>query len=86
VNLLKIRDTGTVTFHAYDFQAIAGLTLDGDKVLGTGILTGRWFDGTPWSVTIGQNNPGATITITPEPATLSLLALGGLAVIRRRGR
>jgi len=26
-----------------------------------------------------------TITVTPEPATLSLLALGGLALLRRRG-
>jgi len=29
---------------------------------------------------------GGTITITPEPATLSLLALGGLAMIRHRRR
>ncbi len=27
---------------------------------------------------------GATITVVPEPATMALLALGGLAIIRRR--
>jgi len=73
-----------VTFHAQDFVLGTGLSLDGDRVLGTGILSGKWFDGTPWTVTIGQNDPGATILAIPEPATLSLLALCGLEVFRRR--
>jgi DNA-binding beta-propeller fold protein YncE len=35
----------------------------------------------------GLNTPmGLALDLSPEPATLSLLALGGLAVLRRRGR
>jgi len=47
------------------------------------ILSAR-LNGTPWTVTISQNDTGATILAIPEPATLTLLALGGLAVIRCR--
>jgi hypothetical protein len=58
----------------------------GERVLGTGLLSGEWFDGTRWTVNIQTNASGATILAIPEPATLSLLALGGLAVMRRRRR
>ena len=49
-----------------------------------------WLDTTPVRVRIASNWGAeietSTLTVIPEPATLSLLALGGLAVIRRRRR
>jgi len=85
VGNLYAYNPSTVTLHGYDFRATGGLTLDGDNVLGTGVLTGRWYgpDDTMWAMTISGNAAGATILAIPEPATLSLLALGGLAMMRR---
>ncbi len=40
-------------------------------------------DGT---VIAGSAREGAFVAVIPEPATLGLLALGGLAVLRRRRR
>jgi hypothetical protein len=53
-----------------------------------------WVPGDTWfQINFGSNtNPGYckfyvdNITLTPEPATMSLLALGGLALLRRRHR
>ena len=84
VDWLNALFTSTVTFHGQDFVLGTGLSLDGDRVLGTGILSGEWMDGTPWTVEIYTNNSKATILVTPEPATLTLLAVGGLALLRRR--
>ena len=38
-----------------------------------------------WSPIVA-NDVWDNLTLTPEPATLSLLALGGLAMLRRRRR
>jgi len=78
-------DSSTISLHGQDFIIVTGLSLDGDKVLGTGILSGKWLDGTPWTVNIMQNDPGATILAIPEPATLSLLALLALSLPKRGG-
>jgi len=86
VTELRARDTSTVTFDGQDFILGTGLSLDGDKVLGTGGLSGTWMDGTSWTVNITLHDAGATILAIPEPATLSLLALGGLAMLRRRSK
>lgn len=85
VDILHARDTSIVTFYGYDFQALNGLSLDGNRALGTGTLVGRWFDGTLWATIITTNESGAMILAIPEPATLGLLLLGGLALSRRRG-
>lgn len=74
----------TVTFIGKDFHLGAGLAMYGDHVLGTGILSGEWSDGTPWTVNIRRNESPAIIRVVPEPATLSLLALGGLAMMRKQ--
>jgi len=77
-------DTSTVTFHARDFSVASGLSLDGDRVQGTGILSGEWFDGKRWAINIRTNDATATILAIPEPATLGLLAVGGVLALRRR--
>ena len=78
--------TSTVTFDGQDFVLGTGLSFDGNKVMGTGILSGKLMDGTAWSTSILVHDAGATILAIPEPATLSLLTLGGLAMLRRRGK
>jgi len=51
----------TTTFYGYDFTGDNTLRFDGNKVLGAGLLTGKWFDGTQWSTNISEHNAGATI-------------------------
>jgi hypothetical protein len=55
-------------------------------VSGGGTEADSWDNGTTWDVSRDGEflAMAAEISGTPEPATLSLLALGGLALIRRR--
>jgi hypothetical protein len=71
VKSLLAYDTSNITFYGHDFQATAGLSLDGDRVLGTGELTGKWLDGTSWTTSIQLNAAGATIRAVPEPSTFA---------------
>lgn len=73
----------TTTFYGRNFQLGSGLTLDGNRILGTGILSGQWLNGKSWAMTIRSHDSTATILI-PEPATLLLLVFGGLALPRKR--
>jgi hypothetical protein len=58
--------------------------------LGTGMLTGKWFDGTSWATSINTNDSGATIRAVPEPSTFILLGMGAVGLLafawRRRKR
>lgn len=75
----------TVILRAQDFRLGGGLTFyaDGVRVRGNGQLSCKHTDGTYWVVDIFQEPNATILAIVPEPATLSLLALGGLALIRR---
>jgi hypothetical protein len=61
VSNLKAYNSSTIIFHGRGFRASGSLVLDGERVLGTGILSGEWMDGTRWVVNIAQNPSTATI-------------------------
>lgn len=84
VSRLYATDSSMLTFHGRDFQLSGGLSLDGDRVLGTGYLAGLWFDGTPWVTEIWGHSGDSVIRIIPEPATLALLGVGLAGLLRRR--
>ncbi len=84
---------GTVKLDGRDFVGLDGVSLvehdvvDGVahyEVLGTGFLMGNWRDGTEWAIPIDVNSPTSTILAIPEPASIAVLAVGGLALVRRR--
>jgi len=61
-----------VSFHGQNFSLGIGLVLDGERVLGTGTLSGEWIDGTRWTVGILYNTPTATIWAIPAPYILTI--------------
>ena len=76
--------SATITFWATDFFLGEGLSLNGNELVGIGLLSGQWLDGTEWTTEIRWNDDTATILLIPEPATLLLLSLGGLALPYRK--
>jgi len=82
ITYLYAYDFGMVTFYGQNFHIGDGLSFDGERVLGTGMLSGEWMDGTRWAVNVADNYPTATILAIPETATFLLLFFG--AVMLRR--
>lgn len=84
VNSLRAYDFSLTRFHVQDFRLGAGLSLDGQRVLGSGYLACEWMDGTRWAMRIEQYDD-ARVELIPEPATLALVGLGlGVLALRRR--
>ena len=66
VAFLHADSSSVVTFSGRNFRVYGGLVFDGDYVLGTGLLSGEWFDGTPWAVNISDHTTSATILVIPD--------------------
>jgi hypothetical protein len=64
---LLAMDSSNITFHGNGFAVTGGLSLEGDLVMGTGVLTGKWVDETAWAITIGDHDAGATIRAISVP-------------------
>ena len=58
-----------VTLNVKDYRLGGGLTLEGERLLGTGILSGEWMDDTPrWFIDIATNSgAGIFISQVSEP-------------------
>jgi len=65
---LHVYNYSTITLYGQNFRGSSSITFDGRRVLGTGMLSGDWMDGTPWAVNIFENDPTATILVIPVPA------------------
>jgi hypothetical protein len=68
VSSLEASGDSVVTFYGQNFSVGVGLLLFGDRLVGKGILSGEWMDGTPWSVNIKADVFTATILVIPGPA------------------
>lgn len=80
----------TVSSGELDVDVTASLQrwASGETNYGWVLLPKNPSDGDGWEFTSsdGEIGPVLTVSYVPEPATMSILALGGLALLRRRSR
>ncbi len=87
VDYISAYATSPLIFNAYDLTLGVGLSRSGNQVWGSGVLTGEWYGGQPFSTII---NGGATGAV-PEPLTmltafLAVGSLGGYLMRRVKGK
>jgi hypothetical protein len=82
--------SATVNIYGYDFEYNPRWRWSDDLIHGprwVSNLTGRGFDGIPIEITgIADPSKYPNIHLIPEPTTLLMLGLGGLGLLRIRGR
>jgi len=81
---LNARHNSTVSIYGYDVYGTSGLELVDGKVVGIGLLSGKWKDGTAFAINISENAETAIIQVIPEPTSILILGLGGFLVRLRR--
>ena len=77
-------NSSIITFNAQDYILGDGLSLIGNRLSGTGLLSGKWMDESQWAVNIGANDSTASIVLAPEPCTFLLLGLGAAVAVRKQ--
>jgi len=85
IDQINVHRSRTVFLYGRNFVLGTGLSIDDHHITGTGVLSGEWFDGTVWTTNINTVDDGS-VAVLPEPATLSLLVLGGLMIGLKRNR
>ncbi len=82
VSSLYHNGPSAVTFYGQNFSVSGGLILSGERVMGTGVLSAEWMDGTPWVVNIiGYDCTGTILavpgpTVIPAPGAIVLAGIG----------
>ncbi len=67
---ISAEHTSTVTLITRNLLIGRGLSIDGTRVLGTGFISGEWYNGERWAANIFTNTPKATIRVLPEPTNI----------------
>jgi hypothetical protein len=87
---LAAENTSITTFYGQDFVLLNDgegddpLWLNGNQLMGTGTLVGKWSNGESFATDIYYHDATATILLIPEPASLLLLTLGGIWAVRKK--
>ena len=84
VGRLNAYGTSITTFHGYDFRATNGLSLEGERVLSSGLLSGKWINGESWILRIANYSPSSSTirtAVIPEPSTFALLFMAAVSFL-----